>query len=375
MINSKRLTESFVSLTAIDSPTFSERAMADELTRRLVELGLTVTEDDAAAAIGGNTGNILATLPGTIPGPPLLFAAHMDTVQPCEGKKALVGEDGTITSEGDTILGADDLCGVAEILEALRSIQEENKPHRDIEVLFTVAEEYFLKGSEHFDITRCRAREGYILDVDGPVGTAVVGAPTGIRFIANVQGKSAHAAIAPEEGINAVTIAARAIAGIRQGRIDQDTTACISIIRGGTQGNIVPDSCFVEGEVRSLDPGKADYQVSHMQRCFIQAAGYAGGSVDFQLTRVYEAYRVPEEAPVVQSFMTACRQCGIEPSLTCSTGGSDNSMLSAKGFQGIILACGMHDIHGTSEHTSVGELTAMAQLVEKLMTAESREEA
>lgn len=370
MIDSKRLTDSFLALTAIDSPTFSERAMADELTARLTELGLTVTEDDAAAAIGGNAGNILGVLPGTIPGAPLLFAAHMDTVKPCEGKKALVKPDGTITSEGDTILGADDLCGVAEILEALRSIQEENKPHRDIEVLFTVAEEFFLKGSEHFNMSRCRAREGYILDVDGPVGTAVVGAPTGVRFIANVHGKSAHAAIAPEEGINAVTIAARAIAGIRQGRLDQDTTACISIIRGGEQGNIVPDSCFVEGEVRSLDPGKADYQVSHMQRAFIQAAGYAKGSVDFQLTRVYEAYRVPEDAAVVQRFLEACRQCGIEPSLTCSTGGSDNSMLSAKGFQGIILACGMHDIHGTSEYTSVGELMAGAQMVEKLMTSE-----
>lgn len=369
MINSDRILNEFLKMAIIESPTRDERKMADTLKVELEQLGFSVTEDDAGKAIGGNTGNLFAVRKGGIPGDPLLLCAHMDTVKPVTGKYALVEGD-TIRSGGDTVLGADDLAGVVEILEAVRSVDEDAKPCRDLEILFTVSEEFFLKGAENFDASKCRAKEAYILDVDGDIGTAVLAAPTGIRFIANVKGKSAHAAIAPEEGINAIAIAAKAISDMRLGRIDRETTASIGIIKGGEQGNIVPDSCFVEGETRSLSSEKATTQCRHMQECFENAAVELGGSVSFEITKVYDAYGVSEDSAVVRRFKNACKTVGIEPKLTSSTGGSDNSVLSQKGLQGIVVACGMHEIHSVNEYTKLSELTAMAKVVEQMITSE-----
>lgn len=369
MIKSDRILNDFLKLAAIEAPTRDERKMADTLRPVLETMGFTVSEDEAGRAIGGNTGNLFAVRKGSIPGDPLLLCAHMDTVKPVAGKHAVVDGD-FIRSAGDTVLGADDLAGVVEILEAVRSVDEDGRPCRDLEILFTVSEEFFLKGAENFDASVCKAKEAYILDVDGEIGTAVLAAPTGIRFIANVKGKSAHAAIAPEEGINAVAIASKAIAAMRLGRLDSETTASIGIIKGGEQGNIVPDSCFVEGETRSLSSEKAMTQCNHMQQCFEKAAEELGGSVSFEITRVYDAYGVPEDAAVVRRFKAACEAVGIEPELTFSTGGSDNSVLSRKGLQGIVVACGMHEIHSVNEYTKLSELTAMSKVVERLITAE-----
>ena len=369
MIKSGRILNEFLKLAAIEAPTCDERQMADTLRPLLETMGFTVTEDETGKAIGGNTGNIFAFRKGSIPGEPLLLCAHLDTVKPVSGKHAVVEGD-IIRSGGDTVLGADDLAGVVEILEAVRSVDEDDIPCRDLEMLFTVSEEFFLKGAENFDASKCKAKEAYILDADGDIGTAVLAAPTGIRFIANVKGKSAHAAIAPEEGINAIAIASKAIADMKLGRLDSETTASIGIIKGGEQGNIVPDTCFVEGETRSLSAKKAMTQCQHMQECFERAVFELGGSVSFEITKVYDAYGVPEDSAVVRRFITACEAVGIEPKLTSSTGGSDNSVLSQKGLQGIVVACGMHEIHSVNEYTKLSELTAMARVVEQLITSE-----
>ncbi len=369
MIDQTRILNEFVQLAAIEAPTRGERQMADTLKPLLESLGFTVTEDGAGQAIGGNAGNLFAVRKGSLPGAPLLLCAHMDTVKPTDGKHAVVDGD-IIRSGGDTVLGADDLAGVVEILEAVRSADEDGIPCRDLEILFTVSEEFFLKGAENFDTSACRAKEAYILDVDGQIGTAVLAAPTGIRFIANVTGKSAHAAIAPEDGVNAIAIAAHAIANMKLGRLDDETTASIGIINGGRQGNIVPDSCFVEGETRSLSDAKAVAQCHHMQQCFESAAKMLGGSVSFDITRVYDAYGVAADSAVVRRFQRACIAQGIRPRLTSSTGGSDNSVLSNRGLQGIVVACGMHEIHSVNEYTKLSELTAMAGVVQRIITSE-----
>lgn len=368
MIRKEKVTDLFCRLALIDSPSFHEREMADKLTELLKSLDFSVWEDQAGVGCGGTAGNIYARLQGDLPGRPLLFSAHMDTVQPCVGKNILIEEDGTIRSDKTTITGADDLTGIVEILEAVRSAREEKTPHRSIEVLFTIGEEYFLTGAKAFDFQRIQAEEAYILDTDGEIGTAVIGAPTGIRFIANVVGKSAHAALAPETGVNAIAIAARAVSRMKIGRVDDETTASIGIIRGGTEGNIVPDSCFVEGETRSLSPQKARKQAKHMVDCFEKAAEEMGGSCNCELTFVYEAYQIPREHPVVARFERACKASGLEPKLIYSCGGSDNSVLTQNGIVGIVLAAGMHSIHSVSEMTSVQELCKMAELVERIIT-------
>ncbi|MCI5529804.1 MAG: M20/M25/M40 family metallo-hydrolase, partial [Blautia sp.] len=188
--DSKRILEEFQELTSVDCISFQERAIADRLKKKLTALGFTVEEDDAGEFYGSDTGNLYGYLPGTLPGPPILLSAHMDTVEPGCGKKAVVHEDGRITSAGDTILGADDVCGLVEILEGIRILKEQGIPHRAVEVLFPVAEELFIKGTNRFDFGRIRAKEAYVLDLSNEVGTAALRAPSLISFCINVKGKS-----------------------------------------------------------------------------------------------------------------------------------------------------------------------------------------
>ena len=239
-VNTERLVEEFKELVAIDSVSFHERRMADTLKSKLLKLGFEVYEDGAAGVYGSEAGNVYGFLPGTLEGPPLLLSAHMDTVEPGWGKRAVIHPDGRITSKGDTVLGSDDAAGIASILEAVRAVSESGQPHRGIEVLFPMAEEAYGKGSTVAEYERLRAKEAYTLDLSGPVGQASLQEPTFVSFSIEFVGKASHAGFAPEEGINAIAAAAAAITRIRQGRVGEETTVNIGKIEGGKATNIVP---------------------------------------------------------------------------------------------------------------------------------------
>ena len=181
----------------------------------------------------------------------------MDTVEPSRGKKAVFHPDGTVTSDGTTVLGADDLAGVTAIYEAVRYLKEQNLPHRTIEILITTGEELYCKGANAFGYSKVQSKEAYALDLSGKIGAAAYAAPTLISFEARVQGKAAHAGFYPEKGINSIQAAARAIARLSQGRIDENTTANVGLFSGGTGTNIVPEACTAAGEIRSLNHEKA----------------------------------------------------------------------------------------------------------------------
>ena len=200
-VNEQRAVDEFQELTAIDAPSFGERQMADRLIVKLKELGFKIEEDNAGEHFGGNAGNLYAYLPGDLPGDPVLLSGHMDTVEPSKGKKGIIGEDGVIRSAGKAVLGADDVAGLVEILEGIRSVKEAGVPHRDIEILFAIAEELYIKGSSVFDFSKVRAKEAYVLDISGPVGSAAYKAPSLISFQVVVTGKASHAGFDPEHGI------------------------------------------------------------------------------------------------------------------------------------------------------------------------------
>lgn len=204
-IDKERLIADFLSLTTGSAESLDERRVADLLTEKLNLIGFSVSEDDAGQKLGGNTGNLYGFLKGTIPGLPLLLSAHMDTVKPGENKHPVLHEDGTITSDGTTVLGADDAAGIVEILEGIRCVQEAALPHRDIEILFPVAEEIYIQGSGVFDFSQIRAKEAYVLDMSGEVGSAAVRAPSLISFQVTVKGKASHAGFAPENGIHVIS--------------------------------------------------------------------------------------------------------------------------------------------------------------------------
>lgn len=355
----------FLELTAYSVPSKHEGEIRKCLKEKLVALGFTVSEDEAFQETG--SGNLYGFLKGSLPGEPILFTAHMDTVKPCENKRVIVEPDGTIHTDGTTVLGGDDITGIVEFLEAIRQIQKEDIPHRDVEVIFTACEEYFVEGAQKLDYSRIRSKQCYVLDTDGAIGTAVLAAPTGIRIMAEITGKASHAALKPEAGINAIAVAAKAISMMKLGRIDENTTANIGIIRGGDSGNIVPESCFVEGETRSLNHNAALQQAKHMEACFQKAGAELGAKTQVTVQLVYNAWQVEEDSILCRRFAWAAGKLGLEPRFQKACGGSDASFLSAHGIECLVLATGMHEIHSVREYTTLKEMEIMAQVVKNLM--------
>jgi tripeptide aminopeptidase len=365
--NRERLAETFCRLVSIDSESFEERRMADHLKICLTELGFEVWEDRAGALCQSNAGNLYGFLKGELPGEPLLFSAHMDTVKPGIGKKAILQKDGRIVSQGDTVLGADDVAGIAAILEAVQSLREQHIPYRDIEVLFPVAEEAYVQGSSVFDYSRVKAKEAYVLDLEAPIGTASLQEPTLISFQIRLTGKTAHAGFAPEKGVNAIAMAAELITRIPQGRLGEDTTVNIGTIHGGTATNIVSGEVTLEGEIRSYCHTTALEKLEEIRQQTEAVARERGGEAAVTDRMHLTAYRVAADEPVVRRYQEACRKLGIKSALTQTFGGSDNNSFLQHGIRGIVLACGMHKVHTTEEYTTIEELTQSTAILMALM--------
>jgi tripeptide aminopeptidase len=258
------LLDLLLELCAIPSPPGEERAVADRVLAELRELGLEADEDDTGPRVGSTAGNLHCRLPGTASGgTALFFCAHLDTVPP-EGPIVPVVDDGVVRSDGSTILGADNKAAIAVMLAAARRLQDVKRPHAGVELLFTTKEEVGLIGAGAFDHTRLHARVGYVYDQAAPIGNVVLGAPSARVIDARFHGRAAHAGMAPEEGRSAIAAAARAVADMRLGRIDEETSANVGGIRGGTARNVVPEWCVVEAEARSHDERKLADLVQEM---------------------------------------------------------------------------------------------------------------
>ncbi|BDV42766.1 hypothetical protein GURASL_16890 [Geotalea uraniireducens] len=362
MIDRERLDARFMELCAIDAEPTGERLLADRLTTLLTELGFTVQEDDAGEKIGGSAGNLLARLAGSGPGEPLLFSCHMDRVAPGIGIKPRC--DGEyIVSDGTTVLGADDVSGLAAVLEGLTAIRERQLPHPPIEIVFTVAEELALLGSRHFATERLTARCGFILDASGPVGEIVVQAPEQVKINAVFHGRSAHAGFAPEQGLSAIQLAATAIGRMTLLRIDAETTANIGSIHAAGPTNIVADRCELQAEARSLDPAKLQAQVAGMLDAMEGAAKEQGGWVDINLVSCYQAYRLAEEAAPVQRAARAGRRLGLPVRCKATGGGSDANIFNHRGIPTVVLSCGYEKVHTTEERISRQQLALLAEWV------------
>ena len=369
IMNKERITDLFTGLVEVDSLSRGERRMADILTAKLKELGFEVTEDNAGEKFGSDTGNLYAFLKGTDPGKkPVLFSAHMDTVVPGIGKKALIDRDtGKITSEGDTILGADDAAGIAQILEAVRSVQERGEAYGDIEVLFTVAEEVYTIGASEFDYSRIKSPAAYVIDLSGSIGTAAVAAPSIIAFEFTVNGRPAHAGFDPGAGINAIAIVSDIIAETKQGLIADGLTLNIGTIHGGSVSNIVSETCTCTGEVRGNDHEAACAALEDLQDRVRQKADEAGAKYLFSYKVMIKAYRTDESSDVCKAFTSACRSLDIEPEFISTRGGSDNNVFAEHGIPGIVVGCGMENTHTTSEYIYLDDLYKGAELIEKII--------
>jgi tripeptide aminopeptidase len=360
MIDSERLLQSFLSLVRIDNPSRQEARMAEAVMRHLRELGL-APEQDAK-------GNVIAAVPGR--GEPLLLSAHLDSVAPANGKAPVV-ENGIVRSEGATVLGADDLAGVAAILEAVRSVTAGGDGHRAAEIVFTVEEEIGLFGARELDYGRLRAKWGVALDLNGDLGGICVSAPAQDAISVTIKGRAAHAGVAPEQGIDAIRVAAEAIAAMPLGRIDAETTANIGVIQGGAATNIVPDLVTIKAEARSRDAGKLERQTAAMRAAFEAAAQAHGAELEFRADRAYGPIRIAEDEPIVQLCQQAARAAGLDPRLVETGGGSDVNIFGMHGVMAVNLSIGYREIHTPNEHIAVADLERAARLVEALLTVEA----
>ncbi len=381
MIDRQRLASEFLALVQISSPSRREAAVAGRLIPALEALGAQVEVDEAGHRVGGDTGNVLARVPGTAPAAePLLLCAHMDTVVPCQNIRPVVQGD-IVRTDGTTVLGGDDKAGIVASLEAVRVVQERRIPHGPVDLLFTVCEEVGLLGARHFDARRLRARRGLVLDCDG-VDELITRAPAASTFTAVVHGLEAHAGVCPELGISAIQVAAQAIAGMRLGRLDEETTANLGVIEGGLATNIVPNRVTVRGEARSRDVRKLEAQTEHMRRCFEEAAARHRVVVDGQLRqaraevrveRAYDRLELGDEAPIVRLMTAAARRIGRPFRTRATGGGCDANVFAGHGLEVANLGCGMRAIHTVSEWVDLKDVAATAEmLVEALrLNAES----
>lgn len=366
-INTERLVDTFQKIVSIDSTSFEEREIADFLTDAYGKLGIQLREDNTAQLTGSNCGNLHGMLEGTNDMSPLLFCAHMDTVEPSKNKKAMIHEDGKITSDGTTVLGSDDAAALAIILEAVRVLKEHLIAHRPIELLFTTAEEPYCVGISHMDFSQIQAKEAYVFDLSGTVGGAALQAPTILSFCVRFSGKASHAGFAPEDGIHTIQAAVTALAEIPNGRINDATTVNVGTIHGGIQTNIVPDECTFTGEIRSYFDEQAQEQLEHIQAVSQRAAEQIGALVEITYKRHVTAYCISETHPVVSRFRRACKAVDLPCTLTSTFGGSDNNYLALHGISGIVPATAMNQVHSCQEYTTVSELEHAAKLALQLM--------
>jgi len=353
--------ELFLELVRVPSPSGEERVVADQVIEYLQALALPVDEDDVGTRINSTIGNLLCRIEPSGEGTPLFFCAHLDTVPP-EGPIEPVVEDGVVRNAGGTILGADNKAAVAAMLVATRRIVAENRPHGGIELLFTPKEEVGLRGAEAFDQERLHARLGYVYDHAGPIGEVILGAPYQVKLDASFRGRAAHSGMYPEEGRSAIAAAARAIADLRLGRLDEETTANVGEIHGGTARNIVPERCSFAAEARCHDERKLGELVQEMLETITFAAQVSDCDVETAVDPSARGYRFKRDDDAVRLAAAALERTGFQPTYGLSGGGADANVFNERGLQCLNLANGMTDIHTPDERIAVTDLDRMVDV-------------
>jgi tripeptide aminopeptidase len=371
------LNGTFAELCRIESPSGRERACAERVIAELRALDVAVYEDDAGPRAGSECGNLLARIPATTPWPArsLLLCAHLDTV-PLLAPVEPVLVDGYWENANEAILGADNKAAIAVILALARHVRRHGSL-LDIELLFTVCEETALAGSRAFDATQLRSELGFVFDHATPIGEVIVDSPTHFRIEADFRGAAAHAGIRPEDGRSAILAAAHAIATLRLGRIDEQSTVNVGTIAGGSAMNVVPERCNVVAEVRALQAEHAEALVAEVVERMHEAANLpeCECDVDISVQRMFEGFHLAATKPAVQIAERALRASGHEPLRISSGGASDANALLVQGIEVVNVANGTERAHEPEERVSVAALEGMLDVALALLDAAASEPA
>lgn len=357
-----RLIEIFLEVAKIDGTSGNERAIADFVRRFLTDLGLEVQEDATSLRCGGNAGNLIARS-GT--GGDLVLLSHLDTARP-SGKSRAILHDDRITSDGTTVLGVDDRAGVAMLLFAAEQVLRHGRGRRDFTLGFTICEETTLAGSNNIRFDPA-IRMAVLFDSSLRPGNFVCRSYGCQHLKMEIHGRPSHSGIAPEKGISAIVVAAKAIAALPLGRVDRETTANVGIIAGGTATNVVPELVTLEGEIRSVHPKRIEELAALWKNCFEKEAAQAGAQVAFSAEWDFFPYEVDESTELYRRLAGALRATGLEPSPQVTAGGSDANSLNARGLPAINIGIGAQNPHGNDEFILLEDLERGAAIALALL--------
>ncbi len=351
----KSMVDIFMDLVKIDSESGEEEEVMAYLEKFLKsELDATVERDSYR--------NLIARIPGKNSDrkEPILLSCHADTVKPGMGIEPVL-EEGVIRSRGETILGADNKAGIAEVLEGLRTAGK--RP--PVELAISREEEIGLIGAKHLDTSKLTAKTGYLFDGD-VLDKIVIGGPAHMLIDVVIKGKAAHAGMEPEKGISAIKAAANGIAKMQLGRIDDESTANVGIIKGGMIRNGIPEKVEITAECRSLDDDKCTKIADEMKKFFEEGAKEEGAKADVKLTLAYKSVNIPEDSPVVEISKKAIKGIGMKPVAEVICGGTDASIYNEKGIQTAVLGTGVEKEHSTDEQIAVADMEKAVKVLHQI---------
>ncbi|MCL2495799.1 MAG: M20/M25/M40 family metallo-hydrolase [Clostridiales bacterium] len=365
-MNEQAVVDRFIRYVTCPSESRRERPFGELLEEDLKVLGMNPVRQDVGEACGSDGFNLYAMLPGE--GEPVLFCAHMDTMEPGVGIKPIIDE-GVIRSDGTTILGADDKSGIAATLEAIAEIKASQKPNRPVEVLFTICEEIGLLGAKYADYTMVQSKQAVVLDT-GKMGCIINMQAAYMKLYVAIKGKSSHAGVAPELGIHALKAATDAIAKMRCGYLGENTVMNVANLLAPGKTNAVPDTATFEIEMRSHSQDELTFLAAQTKAQIEEACKIYGASFTVKEELASDFLKVPADHPLIVQLSGAMEQVGLKASVERTFGGCDATWLSANGISAINIGVGMRDAHSLDENIPVADLVKTAQLLELLMLAE-----
>ena len=367
-INTERLVQIFMDMAAISSPSFYEKPIMDYIEDYLkgkkVELKRNPYTDKSR---GLSTENVIIRMPATDPSKKgLFFDAHADTVNPCE-KVVPIRDGNIIKSDGTSVLGADDKCGIASMLIAIDTILENDIPHGELVFIVSSAEEVGLVGAGYIAEEELEGLDyGIILDGGGAVGMITRSAPFHYTYEIQVIGKASHAAVAPEKGINSIKIAAEVICGLPSGRIGDNIVCNVGTINGGTGRNVVPECTRIVGEVRAIDDKDCQPLIQQIKDAVAQHKDKAV-DISLELTKSYPGYSFDESSAITQFVAKALEDIGIKAEYEESCGGTNANVYTTKGISCTVLSVGMEEIHSVNEFIRIKDLEDTTRLLLQLI--------
>ena len=353
----KRLVDTFFEMVKIDSESGEEQ----EFIAYLKDL---FTREFQAECTNDDYGNLIVNIPAknSARKEPVFFSVHADTVKPGKNIEPIL-ENGIIRSKGDTILGADDKAGIAELFEAIRTADR----YPPLEIVISREEEIGLMGAKHLDLSLLKSKMGFLIDMDA-LDAIVIGGPSRMIIDVEIVGKAAHAGMEPEKGISAIKAASYAISILKEGWIDEETTANVGIIEGGEIRNGVPEKARIKAECRSLTHEKCIKQGELIKEVFETSAKSIGARAEVNLELAYKVVRIPENSEVATIAKRAVESVGLEPQVRVICGGTDGSIYNEKGIQTVVIGTGVKSEHSKDENIAVTDMEKAVSMIHQILT-------